>query len=79
MEDWPETVTSWILWNVPFIDVVLISSPMSMSGLPFLSRVNGFRAKIYVIEVTARIGRLMMEDRPETSSGCHWVFQWRQW
>lgn len=61
-QPWFKTVTSLHLWNVPFIDVVLISSPMGMLGLPFLSRVNGFRAKIYVTEVTARIGQLLMED-----------------
>lgn len=49
-QPWFKTVTSLHLWNVPFIDVVLISSPMGMLGLPFLSRVNGFRAKVNVEE-----------------------------
>ena len=64
-QPWFKIVTSWHLWNVPFIDVVLISSPMGMPGLPFLSRVNGFRAKIYVTEVIARIARLMMIGRKQ--------------
>ncbi|KAL8238850.1 hypothetical protein R6Q59_015417 [Mikania micrantha] len=35
---------------------------MGMLGLPFLTRAQGFSAKIYATEVTARLGQLMMED-----------------
>lgn len=43
---WYKTVKSLHLWNASFIDVVLISSPMGMLGLPFLSRLKGFSAKV---------------------------------
>ncbi|KAL0413589.1 UNVERIFIED_CONTAM: hypothetical protein Sradi_1560600 [Sesamum radiatum] len=56
------TVKNLLLWNVSFIDVVLISSPMGMLGLPFLTRNKDFSAKVYATEATARIGQLMMED-----------------
>ncbi|KAM7254380.1 hypothetical protein ACFE04_021520 [Oxalis oulophora] len=61
-EPWYKTVKNLHLWNASFIDVVLISSPMGMLGLPFLTRMTGFSAKIYVTEVAARLGQLMMED-----------------
>ncbi|KAL3729058.1 hypothetical protein ACJRO7_033629 [Eucalyptus globulus] len=40
-----KTVASLHLWNLSFIDVVLISSPTRMLGLPFLTRAKGFSAK----------------------------------
>ncbi|CAK9140265.1 unnamed protein product, partial [Ilex paraguariensis] len=61
-EPYYKTVKSLHLWNSSFIDIVLISSPMGMLGLPFLTRAKGFSAKIYATEATARIGQLMMED-----------------
>ncbi|KAL5543705.1 hypothetical protein UlMin_007489 [Ulmus minor] len=61
-EPWYKTATNLHLWNASFIDVVLISSPMGMLGLPFLTRTKGFSAKIYVTEAAARLGQLMMED-----------------
>uniref|UniRef100_A0A5B7BS94 Beta-Casp domain-containing protein n=1 Tax=Davidia involucrata TaxID=16924 RepID=A0A5B7BS94_DAVIN len=57
-----KTVKNLHLWNASFIDIVLISSPMGMLGLPFLTRAKGFSAKIYATEATARLGQLMMED-----------------
>uniref|UniRef100_A0A803Q477 Beta-Casp domain-containing protein n=1 Tax=Cannabis sativa TaxID=3483 RepID=A0A803Q477_CANSA len=57
-----KTVKNLHLWNASFIDVVLISSPMGMLGLPYLTRMKGFSAKIYVTEATAKLGKLMMED-----------------
>ncbi|KAK7356282.1 hypothetical protein VNO80_15550 [Phaseolus coccineus] len=36
--------------------------PMGLMGLPFLTRIKGFSAKIYVTEASARLGQLMMED-----------------
>lgn len=45
-EPWYKTVSNLRLWNVSFIDIVLISSPYSMLGLPFLARDNGFSAKV---------------------------------
>ncbi|XP_062109029.1 uncharacterized protein LOC133819731 [Humulus lupulus] len=57
-----KTVTNLHLWNASFIDVVLISSPMGMLGLPYLTRMKGFSAKIYVTEATSRLAKLMMED-----------------
>ncbi|KAG8363697.1 hypothetical protein BUALT_Bualt19G0049400 [Buddleja alternifolia] len=57
-----KTITNLLLWNVSFIDVVLISRPMGMLGLPFLTRNKDFIAKVYVTEAAAKIGQLMMED-----------------
>lgn len=45
-EPWYKTVKNLHLWNTSFIDVVLISSPMGMLGLPFLTRIKGFSAKV---------------------------------
>lgn len=45
-EPWYKTVKNLHLWNVSFIDVVLISSPTGMLGLPFLTRMKGFSAKV---------------------------------
>ncbi|MQM15461.1 hypothetical protein Taro_048409 [Colocasia esculenta] len=59
---WYKTVGSLNLWDISLIDVVVISSPMGMLGLPFLTRNSNFSAKIYATEVTAKIGQLMMED-----------------
>ncbi|XP_010557847.1 PREDICTED: integrator complex subunit 9 homolog isoform X2 [Tarenaya hassleriana] len=61
-EPWYKTVNALHLLDVSFIDIVLISSPMGMLGLPFLTQNPGFSAKIYVTEATAKIGQLMMED-----------------
>lgn len=59
---WYKTVSNLHLWDVSFIDVVLVSSAMGMLGLPFLTRSNGFSAKIYATEATRKMGQLMMED-----------------
>lgn len=40
------TVKNLLLWNVSFIDIVLISSPLGMLGLPFLTRNKDFSAKV---------------------------------
>ncbi|KAL2898305.1 Integrator complex subunit 9-like protein [Bienertia sinuspersici] len=84
---WYKTVSSLHLWDISFIDIVLISSPMGMLGLPFLTRNKNFSAKVYATEATKRIGQLMMEDLvfmhkefrqfygPE-ESGCA---QWMKW
>ncbi|KAK7271454.1 hypothetical protein RJT34_27378 [Clitoria ternatea] len=61
-EPWYKTVNHLHLWNASFIDIVLISSPMGILGLPFLTQMKGFTAKIYVTEASARFGQLMMED-----------------
>ena len=34
------------VWNVSFIDIVLISSPMGMLKLSFLTRMKDFSAKV---------------------------------
>lgn len=57
-----KTVKNLLLWNAAFVDVVLICSPMGMLGLPFLTRNEDFKAKVYATEAAARIGELMMED-----------------
>ncbi|KAJ3669343.1 hypothetical protein LUZ60_011293 [Juncus effusus] len=51
-------------WDPHVIDVVLISSPYSLLGLPFLTRKPGFSksTKIYATEAIVKIGQLMMED-----------------
>lgn len=48
---WPRyrTVKNLLLWNVSFIDVVLISSPIGMLGLPFLTRDKEFSAKVMLL------------------------------
>ncbi|XP_055828745.1 uncharacterized protein LOC129896801 [Solanum dulcamara] len=86
-EPWYKTVKSLQLWSIYSLDVVLISSPMGMLGLPFLTRLRDFRAKIYATEAASRLGKLMMEDLvsmhmelrqfygPE-ESGCP---QWMTW
>lgn len=40
------TVKNLLSWNISFIDVVLISSPVGMLGLPFLTRNEEFSAKV---------------------------------
>ncbi|KAG2602772.1 integrator complex subunit 9 homolog isoform X1 [Panicum virgatum] len=48
------------------VDAVIVSSAMGMLGLPFLTRLPGFaNTKIYVTEVAARIGKLMMGELVE--------------
>ncbi|CAN8260139.1 unnamed protein product [Cochlearia groenlandica] len=61
-EPWYKTVTALHLWELSLIDMVLISNPMGLLGLPFLTQNPRFCAKIYMTEATARIGQLMMED-----------------
>ncbi|CAN1173114.1 Integrator complex subunit 9 homolog, partial [Linum perenne] len=61
-EPWYKTAKNLHLWDPSSIDVVLISSVMGMLGLPFLTRVQGFCAKIYVTDAAARLAQLMMED-----------------
>ncbi|XP_024041486.1 integrator complex subunit 9 homolog isoform X2 [Citrus clementina] len=63
--------------------------PMGMLGLPFLTRMEGFSAKIYITEAAARIGQLMMEELicmnmeyrqfygAEESSGPQWM-KWEE-
>ncbi|GKU91295.1 hypothetical protein SLEP1_g5194 [Rubroshorea leprosula] len=86
-EPWYKTVKSLHLWDASFIDIVLISSPMGMLGLPFLTRSKGFAAKVYATEATSRIGQLLMEDLVSMhmefrqfygpkDSGCP---QWMRW
>lgn len=45
-EPWYKTVKKLHLWDASFIDVVLISNPMGMLGLPFLIRAKDFSAKV---------------------------------
>ncbi|KAF6138038.1 hypothetical protein GIB67_042943 [Kingdonia uniflora] len=59
---WYKTVANLNLWDLSFIDVVLISSPMGMIGLPFLTRNKNFRAKVYATEKTLGLGQFMMAD-----------------
>ncbi|XP_022992602.1 integrator complex subunit 9 homolog isoform X4 [Cucurbita maxima] len=61
-EPWYKIIKNLRLWNLSFTDIVLISSPMGMLGLPFLTRQKGFSAKIYATEATARLGKMMMDD-----------------
>ncbi|XP_028788858.1 integrator complex subunit 9 isoform X2 [Neltuma alba] len=61
-EPWYKSVKNLHLWNWCSIDVILISRPMGILALPFLTRMTGFSAKIYVTEVSARFGQFMMED-----------------
>uniref|UniRef100_A0A0D9VRT0 26S proteasome non-ATPase regulatory subunit 4 homolog n=1 Tax=Leersia perrieri TaxID=77586 RepID=A0A0D9VRT0_9ORYZ len=45
------------------VDAVLVSSATGLLGLPFLTRLPGFvNTKVYVTEVAARMGRLMMTE-----------------
>ncbi|KAL0910992.1 hypothetical protein M5K25_019091 [Dendrobium thyrsiflorum] len=61
-EPWYKTAKNLHLCDASLIDVVLISSPAGMLGMPFLTRNPRFSAKIYATEATMRIGRLMMDD-----------------
>ncbi|CDY35940.1 BnaA05g30100D [Brassica napus] len=61
-EPWYKTVKALHLWEASLIDIVLISNPMGLLGLPFLTQHPRFCAKIYMTEATAKIGQLMMED-----------------
>lgn len=45
-EPWYKTVSHLHLWNASFIDVVLVSSPMGMLGLPYLTQIKDFSAKV---------------------------------
>ncbi|KAL7615730.1 hypothetical protein Lser_V15G04155 [Lactuca serriola] len=62
IEPYYKTIEGVHLWNVSLIDVVLISSPMGMLGLPFLTRSKGFSAKIYATEAATRVSEFMMKD-----------------
>lgn len=46
VEPWYKTVNKLHLWNASLIDVILISSPMGIMGLPYLTRQKGFSAKV---------------------------------
>lgn len=47
-EPWYKTVKALHLWEVSLIDIVLISNPMGLLGLPFLTQNPGFSAKVNV-------------------------------
>ena len=49
-EPWYKMVKNLLLWDVSSIDVVLISTPMGMLGLPFLTRDPRFSAKVWKLE-----------------------------
>ncbi|XP_078445355.1 integrator complex subunit isoform X2 [Wolffia australiana] len=59
---WIKTVRSLGLWDLSLFDVVLISSPMGLLGLPVLTQSSNFSAKIYATETAMKFGKLMMED-----------------
>uniref|UniRef100_A0A453G8N0 Beta-Casp domain-containing protein n=2 Tax=Aegilops tauschii subsp. strangulata TaxID=200361 RepID=A0A453G8N0_AEGTS len=51
------------------VDAVLVSSATGMLGLPFLTRLPSFaNTKVYVTELAARIGKLMMGELMEMHS-----------
>lgn len=50
-EPWYKTVERLNLFNTSFIDVVLITSPMGLLGLPYLTRDKDFSAKVIKIEL----------------------------
>lgn len=45
-EPYYKTINDLHLWDASFIDIVVISSYMGMLGLPFLTRKQGFSAKV---------------------------------
>ncbi|KAL4204016.1 hypothetical protein AMTRI_Chr01g130080 [Amborella trichopoda] len=49
-------------WDISMIDVVLVSSPLGMLGLPFLTRDKRFSGKVYATMPVAKLGQLMMEE-----------------
>ncbi|GLJ46620.1 hypothetical protein SUGI_0982320 [Cryptomeria japonica] len=61
-EPWYKMADDLHLWDLSLIDVVLISSPAGMLGLPYLTRNKSFTAKIYATEATAKVGQLMVEE-----------------
>ncbi|XP_074368940.1 uncharacterized protein LOC141708970 [Apium graveolens] len=88
-EPYYKTINDFHLWDASFIDIVVISSYTGMLGLPFLTRKQGFSAKIYATEATARLGKLLMEDLvamhaefrqlygPEDSGSTQWM-KWEE-
>ncbi|CAM8932572.1 unnamed protein product [Rhodiola kirilowii] len=59
---WYKVVGNLALWNIASIDIVLISSPMAMLGLPFLTKMDGFCAKVYATEATVKLGEILIGD-----------------
>jgi len=51
------------LLDVAAIDVVLISNPTGILGLPYLVRRPGFRARVFATEPTAELGRCVRPRR----------------
>ncbi|KAH7437703.1 hypothetical protein KP509_05G084800 [Ceratopteris richardii] len=61
VEPWYKTA-DFSLVDISSLDVILISSPESMLGLPLLTRSGNFTGKIYATSVTAKLGQLIMEE-----------------
>lgn len=71
-------VPQFNLINIEDLDAVLISNYNSMLALPYLTKLNGFRATIYCTEPVMQFGKMLMEElthyvknnqqlRPQTS------------
>jgi hypothetical protein len=56
------SVPEFGLINIEDVDAVLISSASNMLALPYLTRMSGFRARIYCTEPTLNYGRMLMEE-----------------
>ncbi|KAH8950895.1 hypothetical protein BDL97_10G109700 [Sphagnum fallax] len=60
-EPWYKTAELGLV-EVALLDAVVVSNPLGLLGLPFLTKNPDFSAKIYMTEATAKIGQLMMEE-----------------
>lgn len=56
------SIPQFNLINIEDIDAVLISNPNFMLALPYLTRLQGFRANIYCTEPIMYFGRMLMEE-----------------
>ena len=55
-------VPQFNLINIEDIDAVLISNYNSMLALPYLTKMNGFRASVYCTEPVMQFGKMLMEE-----------------
>ncbi|CAK9860072.1 unnamed protein product [Sphagnum jensenii] len=68
-EPWYKTAELGLV-EVALLDAVVVSNPLGLLGLPFLTKNPDFSAKIYMTEATAKIGQLMMEELVNMHAEC---------
>ncbi|KAJ7539910.1 hypothetical protein O6H91_11G114700 [Diphasiastrum complanatum] len=60
-EPWYKTADLGLV-DIPLLDAVIISNPIGMLGLPFLTRHPEFSAKIFATDATTKCGQLLIEE-----------------